>query len=88
MAMLERVRNTDLPRAGRLATQADTELGFGSIDRGEWALAQIAVLQLRMSELDALARVQAADAALEDAMQRPLEGPELMIEDVRAGVAP
>lgn len=88
MAMLERVRNTDLPRAGRLATQADAELGFGSIDRGEWALAQIAVLQLRMSELDALARVQAADAALEDAMQRPLEGPELMIEDVRAGVAP
>ncbi len=86
MAILERIRSADLPGARRLAAQADAELRHGSIDTGEWAIAQIGVLQFRMSELDALARVYAADAALEDAMQRPLEGPEQMIENMRAGV--
>ena len=87
-AILTRIRSSDLPAARRLAAQADAELGQGSIDRAEWAVAQIAVLQYRQAELDALARVQAADAALEDAMQRPLEGPEQMIENVLSGVAP
>lgn len=86
MTMLERIRSTDLPGARRLAVQADAELRHGSIDTGEWAISQIGVLQFQMSELDALARVHAADAALEDAMQRPLEGPEQMIENMRAGV--
>ena len=86
MAILERIRSAVLPGARRLAAQADAELRHGSIDTGEWAIAQIGVLQFRMSELDALARVYAADAALEDAMQRPLEGPEQMIENMRAGV--
>lgn len=88
MAMLERIRSVDLPGALRLAAQADAELRHGSIDTGEWAIAQIGVLQFRMTELDALARVHAADAALEDAMQRPLEGPEQMIENMLAGVMP
>ncbi len=87
-AILTRIRTSDLPAARRLAAQADAELGQGSIDRAEWAVAQIAILQYRQAELDALARVQAADAALEDAMQRPLEGPEQMIENVLGGMAP
>ena len=87
-AILTRIRSSDLPAARRLAAQADAELGQGSIDRAEWVVAQIAVLQYRQAELDALARVQAADAALEDAMQRPLEGPEQMIENVLSGMAP
>ena len=87
-SILTRIRSSDLPAARRLAAQADAELGQGSIDRAEWAVAQIAVLQYRQAELDALARVQAADAALEDAMQRPLEGPEQMIENDLSGMAP
>ena len=88
MEMLERLRRTDIPGARQLAAQADAELRHGSIDTSEWAIAQIGVLQFRLSELDALARVLAADAALEDALQRPLEGPELMIENMRTGGTP
>ena len=88
MEMLERLRRTDIPGARQLAAQADVELRHGSIDTSEWAIAQIGVLQFRLSELDALARVLAADAALEDALQRPLEGPELMIENMRTGGTP
>lgn len=88
MTMLERIRSIDLPGARRLAAQVDAELQHGGIDTGEWAVAQIGLLQFRMSELDALARVHAADAMLEEAMQRPLEGPELMIENMRSGATP
>ncbi len=81
-AILQKIRAVDIPSARRLAAQADAELQHGSIDRAEWAIAHIAVLQYQLSELDALARVHAADAALEDAVQRPLEGPEQMIENM------
>jgi CRISPR system Cascade subunit CasA len=74
----------DIPFARRLAAQADAELRNGSIDRAEWAVAHIAVLQYQLFELDALARIHAADTALEDALQRPLEGPERMIENMLA----
>jgi CRISPR system Cascade subunit CasA len=78
-AALVRVRTVELATALRLAAQADRELAAGSIDRTEWAAAQAGARQARTSEIDALARVHAADAALEDALRRPLEGPETTI---------
>ena len=78
-AALARVRQADLPIARRLAAQADAQLRLGQIDRTDWAAAQGGVPQARLAEIAALARVQSADAALEDALRRPLEGPELML---------
>lgn len=78
-AALERVRRTERVAADRLAAQADRELAAGAIDRTDWAAAQAGARQARTSEIDALARVHAADAALEDALRRPVEGPETMI---------
>ncbi len=76
---LEQVRTVEMPTAQALADQADRELRAGAIDRAEWAAAQAGAAQTRLVELDALARVHAADAALEDAVRRPLEGPETQI---------
>ncbi|KKW93305.1 TolC family protein [Sphingobium chungbukense] len=76
-AALARVRQADLPIARRLATDADAQFRRGAIDRADWAAAQGGVPQAELTELTALARVQAADAALEDALRRPLEGPEM-----------
>ena len=70
-----------MPTAQALADQADREFRAGAIDRAEWAAAQAGAAQTRLVELDALARVHAADAALEDAVRRPLEGPETQILD-------
>lgn len=78
-AALARIRGTELAAADRLAAQADRELAAGAIDRTEWAAAQAGARQARTSEIDALARVHAADAALEDALRRPVEGPETMV---------
>lgn len=75
-AALGRVRSVERVAADRLAAQADRELKAGAIDRTEWAAAQAGARQAVTSEIDALARVNAADAALEDALRRPLEGPE------------
>jgi CRISPR system Cascade subunit CasA len=77
---LAHVRTVELATAQRLAAQADRELAAGAIDRTDWAAAQAGVRQVRTVEIDALARVHAADAALEDALRRPMEGPETMIE--------
>lgn len=79
-AALARVRAVDLPIARRLAAQADAQFRHGEIDRTDWAAAQGGVPQAQRAELAVLARVQAADAALEDALRRPLDGPELMID--------
>jgi len=79
-AALARVRSADLPIARRLAAQADAQLRQGQIDRTDWASAQGGVPQAELAEWAALARVHAADAALEDALRRPLEGPELMLK--------
>ncbi|WP_176594102.1 TolC family protein [Sphingobium sp. EM0848] len=78
-AALARVREADLPIARRLAAQAEAQFRRGQIDRTDWAAAQGGVPQAQLTELAALARVHAADAALEDALRRPLEGPELML---------
>lgn len=77
--VLDRIRTVERPTAERLAGQADRELRAGAIDRVDWSAAHAGAAQSRLIELDALARVQAADAALEDAVRRPLEGPETQI---------
>lgn len=76
---LARIRAVDLPVAARLVGQADRELGVGAIDRTDWAIAQTGLASARLAELDALSRLHSADAALEDALRRPLGGPETMI---------
>lgn len=76
---LDEFRRLDLPIAARLAAQADRELAAGSLDRADWGAAQAGRLTTRLLELDALARALTADLALEDALRRPLSGPELMI---------
>lgn len=78
-AALIRIREVDLAATHRIASQADQELANGSIDRVDWSAAQANALLADLNELDALRRVHGADAALEDALRRPLEGPELMI---------
>jgi len=75
-AELDRLRQTDLPTAERLAALADSQFRAGAIDRTEQIAAQIGRISAKLAELDALSRVHAADAALEDALRRPLEGPE------------
>lgn len=84
-AALQRIRTVERVAADRLARQADRELAAGAIDRTDWAAAQAGAEQARTSEIDALARVHVADAALEDALRRPLEGPETMIRTGRTG---
>ncbi len=78
-AALAKVRQAELPAARRLAIQADRELQAGVIDRSDWAAAQAGARLARLSEYDALAAVQAADADLEAALRRPLGGPEMAI---------
>ncbi len=81
---LTQARELDLPIATRLAAQADRELAAGAIDRNDWAAAQAGLEVARLAELDALARVLAADAALEEVLRRPLTGPETLIEGAGA----
>jgi CRISPR system Cascade subunit CasA len=82
-AALARIRDHERPIAERLAAQADLALKAGTIDRVDWAAAQAGVSLAELAEIDALARIHAADAALEDAARSPLEGPETMTEDKR-----
>lgn len=79
---LEDLRKLDLPVAQRLSAQADREIAAGGIDRTDWAAARSGLLIARLSELDAIARVRAANSALEDALRRPLSGPETLIEGI------
>jgi CRISPR system Cascade subunit CasA len=78
-AGLSRVREVDIQTAKRVAAQADQEMANGAIDRVDWAAAQAGLYLSELAEIDALRRVHAADAALEDALRRPLEGPEHLI---------
>lgn len=88
MAALGRLRNTEFPQVQASADQAQARLTHGQIGRAEWADPQLAVLAARLGALDALARVQAADAALENGLRRPLEGPETMIRPERLEAKP
>lgn len=78
-AALGRIRSADLVGARRAADQADQEIASGAIDRVDWCAAQVSLRLAQLAEVDALRRVHAADAAIEDALRRPLEGPELEI---------
>ncbi|MGD9810909.1 MAG: TolC family protein [Sphingobium sp.] len=79
IAALKDFRNHDLPVAQAIAKRADDRLRLGDINRIEWADAQGALFDARMREIDALARMQTAEAMLEDGLRRPLEGPEMMM---------
>lgn len=76
---LDRVRTIDLPVAHRLAAQSDAQFRHGQIDRADWAAAQGGVPLVELTEISAMARIHAADAGLENALRRPMEGPELML---------
>jgi CRISPR system Cascade subunit CasA len=78
-AALSELRRLDLPVASRLAAQADRELAAGALDRADWGAARAGMLVVRLQELDALVREIAAEAAIEDALRKPLSGPELLI---------
>lgn len=76
------LQRLDIPVAQRLAAQADREIAAGAIDRTDWAAAQAGLVTARLSELDAMARILTANAAIEDALRRPLSGPETVIEGI------
>lgn len=77
---LDQVRRVDLPVARRLDALAERELAAGAIDRTDWAAARSGLLLARLAELDSLSDVLAANAALEEALRRPLSGPETLVE--------
>lgn len=83
MAALTRLQTSELPQLDAAAAQAEARLSRGQIARADWADAQIAAQTARRNALDLLARVQAADAALENALRRPIEGPETRIRPER-----
>ena len=82
-AALARVRREELPATQRAATQADVQLKLGAIGQADWAAAQIAAAEAQLAQVDALVRLRSADLALEDALRRPLDGPETVIEPQR-----
>jgi len=82
-AALARVRSEELPATQRAATQADVQLKLGAIGQADWAAAQIAAAEAQLAQVDALVRLRSADLALEDALRRPLDGPETVIEPQR-----
>jgi outer membrane protein TolC len=76
-AALARVRTAEVPAAHATAQRTDQRLKLGAIDKAEWAGARIAALEADLAEVDALVRARLAVLALEDALRRPLGGPEL-----------
>lgn len=85
---LEQIRSSLLPVAASIARQADLALANGSTDRAQWAASQAGLLAAQFQELSALRALMAAQAGLEDALRRPLSGPELMIHDASKGRTP
>jgi CRISPR system Cascade subunit CasA len=79
-AALARLRAEELPATARAAAKADVQLKLGSIGTADWAAAQIAAAEAELAQVDALVRLRSADLALEDALRRPLDGPETMID--------
>lgn len=82
---LARIRTGELPQSEKLAERADDRLRLGGISRAEWADAKIAAIEARLAAIDAIVRVRQAETALEDALRRPLDGPETMIDPRRIG---
>ena len=67
------------PAAQAIAAQADREFQLGGIDRAEWAASQAGLAAAKLSEATAERAALDARSALEDALRRPLAGPELKI---------
>lgn len=78
-AALARIRTSELPEARLAAERADRQLALGAIGRADWLAARIAEREARRNELDALVRLRSAEAGLEEAVRRPLQGPETAI---------
>jgi CRISPR system Cascade subunit CasA len=73
---LVRARDVELPAALAAARSADIALRVGEIDRVDWGASKASALSARLTALEALRRAQEANAVLEDALRRPLDGPE------------
>lgn len=78
-AALARIRASELPEARLAAERAERQLKLGSIGRSEWVAQQIALGEAQRGELEALVRLRNAEAGLEEAVRRPLQGPETAI---------
>jgi CRISPR system Cascade subunit CasA len=79
VALLDLVRSETLPTAIALAAQADREFAAGSIDRAGWAAAQAGAQTARLDEIVAIRGVLEAETGLEDALRRPLRGPDMAV---------
>jgi CRISPR system Cascade subunit CasA len=77
-AQLENARLQTLV-AERLATEADASFAAGAIGRVDRLVPQAAVVSSKLDEIASVMNVRDAEAALEDALRRPLAGPELAI---------
>lgn len=73
---LDRQRREEVSQATLAATRADVQLRLGAIGRADWAALKAADVAAQLGAVDALTRVWQAQAALEDALRRPLDGPE------------
>lgn len=77
---LDHVRNGEWPAALSAARRAEQRRSVGETGRIEALTMQAGALDAEITLTDALGRVQKADAALEDALRRPLSGPETRID--------
>jgi cobalt-zinc-cadmium efflux system outer membrane protein len=77
---LDHVRKGEWPAALSAARRAEQRRAAGETGRIEAMTMQAGVLDAELTLLEALGRVQKADAALEDALRRPLSGPETRID--------
>lgn len=76
---LSAIRNHELPAMQRIARRATAQFEAGEIDRGQWASARIEELGMQLAETDAVEQLRDAETALEEALHRAIEGPELEI---------
>jgi len=77
---LDHIRTGEWPAAQSAMRRADQRRAAGEIGRIEALTQQAGALDAQIALTDALGRVQRADAALEDALRRPLSGPETKID--------
>jgi len=73
------VQERILPAARTQARRADAALAAGTIGRAEWAAAQAGLRSAELDEAAAMRQALQAAAGLEDALRRPLTGPEVRI---------
>src|SRR5262249_35688951 len=78
-AAMVKVQQTEAPSAALLEKQADNGLALGELDTVDWGAAKAVALQAQLTAIDALRREHVAIAAMEQALRRPLDGPELAI---------